>query len=165
MNRRVVLAGVGSVTLAGTAGCLGGLASGADDRRYEGYDRADLIPGRDAFPDGWEERPDLNEHFVVYGGPDGRVFVGLDAAVMPDADAARAAYDETRSRMPRPEDHDLADEAFWDELEGEYALTVFRHSNAIGQAFGLRQSKDGVVPDRDRSHRYADVMFGHWQDL
>lgn len=151
------------MTVAGAAGCLGG-ATG-DDTRYGGYERADLIPGVDVFPDGWEERPDLNENFVVYGSGDGTAFVGLDAEVMPDADAAAATFSETKSGMRRPEDHELADEAFWDEIDGEYALTVFRHSNALGQAFALRGAGEDVEPDRERSHRYAGEMYEHWQGL
>lgn len=150
--------------LAATAGCLGS-PTGASGPRYRGYDRADLIPGADAFPDGWTERPGLNEKYVVYGGPEDRIFVGMDADVMPDVDAATAAFGETRSRMRRPEEHDLAAAAFWDEVDGEYALTVFRHSNALGQTFALREREGEVVPDRERSHRYAEAMYRHWQGL
>ena len=163
VDRRTVLAGIGGVAVLGTAGCLGSVTGSGP--RYSGYERKDLIPGAETFPDGWEERPDLNENFVVFGGPGDRVFVGLDADVLPDVDAAVAAFTETKSRMRRPEPHPLADQAFWDEVEGEYALTVFRHSNALGQAFALRESDSGVVPDRTRSQDYAERMYHHWQGL
>lgn len=163
MNRRRLLAGIGFLAITSATGCLGS-GTGADPR-YRGYERADLIPGVEVFPDGWEERPELNENFVVFAGPEDRFFVGLDADVLPDVDAASAAFSETRSGMRRPEDHALAEEAFWDEIDGEYALTVFRHSNALGQAFALKHSEEGVEPDRERSHRYAEKMYGHWQGL
>ena len=163
-SRRKILAGLGTVAVAATAGCLGSL-SGAAGPRYRDYERAELIPGADAFPEGWAERPELNENYVVFGGPEDRAFVGLDAEVFPDVDAATAAFSETRSGMRRPEDHALADEAFWDEVDGEYALTVFRHSNALGQTFALKETKQEVLPDRTRSHRYAEAMYRHWQGL
>lgn len=154
---------MGSVAIVATTGCLGGSSGG--DPLYGGYEREDLIPGVDAFPDGWEERHDLNEDYVVYGGPDGRVFVGLDAEVLPDVDAASAAFSETRDGMRRPEVHSLGDEAFWDEVDGDYALTVFRHSNALGQTFALRDTGEEVEPDRSRSQRFAEEMYQHWQRL
>lgn len=162
-DRRTVLAGIGSVAIVATAGCLD--SSAAAEPRYGGHEREELIPGADAFPEGWTARPELNESYEVFGGPDDRAFVGLDAEVLPEPDAASAAFSETRSRMRRPEDHALADEAFWDEVDGEYALTVFRHSNAIGQTFALRDTGEAVVPDRERSHEYAETMYQHWRQL
>lgn len=156
--------GLGTVVAAATAGCLARL-SGAASPRYRGHERSELIPGADAFPEGWEERPELNENYVFFAGPDERAFVGLDAEVFPDVDSATAAFSETRSGMRRPEDHALADEAFWDEVDGEYALTVFRHSNALGQTFALKDTGKEVVPDRTRSQRYAEAMYRHWQGL
>ena len=161
--RRSVLGGAGLLAAVATAGCLGSLRT--DGKRYAGHDRADLLIGLDAFPDGWEERPDLNEEYRVFGDAAGDVFVGLDAAVLPAAAAAETAFEEAEAGMADPESYALADEAFRAAVDDEYAITVFRHSNAVGQAFGLRRSGESVLPDGDRSLRYAEAMFTHWMGL
>ena len=163
VDRRTVLGGAGLLALATTAGCVGSL--GTDGRRYAGHDRADLLLGVEAFPDGWEERPDLNDSYDVFGDAAGDVFVGLDAAVLADAGAAESTFEEARAGMSGSESHALADEAFLAAVDGEYAITVFRHSNAVGQSFGLRRSGKSILPDRERSKRYAEAMYSHWLGL
>lgn len=148
---------------ASASGCLGSITGGAD--RYAGYTRVDLIPGIDVFPDDWREYPGMNDDYDVYGNADETIFVGFDARVFDGDEDVDEEWETLQQKYRDPQEYDLAGEAFWAEYQDEVAVVFFRHSNAFGSTFAVRQSGLEAVPDRGRALDYAEVQFEHWRDL
>lgn len=163
MDRREALLGGGIGLSIAVSGCLGSILQ--NNKRYSDYDREDLLLGPEAFPSGWKKFPEMNEDYIIYGTQEEDIFVGLDAGIHEDRSATKETFNDIKSRYPEAEEYELADECFWVEPNDEYALVMFRHSNAGGAVLGIRQSGFEAVPDRARAIEYANDMFEHWADL
>lgn len=164
MNRRTALTGCGTI-IASLSGCVGSDGGNGEESgpEYEEGDRDGMVLTIDAFPDGWTRDDDFNENFdASYLSEDESVVVLARVEIEDSVDAAKESFESSESGTRDPQDYDIGDEAFWDTRNDEYAATVFRHSNAVGQVAALRESGTEVVPDQSRSQEYAQKMFEQW---
>lgn len=165
-SRRQVLATtaatIGSIGLTGCSGILGGLSG----PNYETDQKEEMLLSIDSFPDGWVRNDEINDNFDAgYTSEDESIVVLMSVEVSEEVSGAEDRFKTAKSGMSEPNDYELADEAFWATRNEEVASTLFRHSNAVGQSLGLRESGIDVVPDQSRSQDYARKMFSHWQDM
>lgn len=180
MNRRHLLFGSGVTLSAVLAGCIGGDGNTGDSEEdngenenggdgsteplYNEGDHKDLLLTLDDFPEGWTRDDELNENFdAVFLNDDRTILVMPLVEIEPDIEAAKENYQQSIAGTRDPQDYPLGDEAFWDTRNDEIAVTLFRHSNAVGQVAALRESGMEVVPDQSRSQQYAEAMFKHWE--
>jgi len=129
---------------------------------YSEDDREEMIPSGDIFPEGWGE-VDNEDWEAAYNNEDGTIFVLFDVAIANTVEEAKQGFERLRQRYD-PNEYPVADEGFWAE-RADNARTIFRHSNAIGQAAAGRESNFEIVPDPGRSQRYAEEMYARWQAL
>lgn len=117
----------------------------------------------DDFPDGWVRDDQVNENFDgVFLNEDETIVVLTAVQVLEDVSTAEDEFQNSRSGFRDPQDYDLGDEAFWDTRNEELAFTIFRASNAMGQAASLRQSGMETQPDTQRAQNYAETMYDNY---
>lgn len=161
MYRRSYLALGLTASLAGCSDVVGGFL---ESKEYEQSDEPRMIPGLEIFPPGWIRDDEFNDNFdAVFMSEDEDVIVMMSADVHEKIEDAKNRFDRAKERSDSNE-FTLADEAIWAD-RGDNALAIFRHSNAIGQSLGARESGLNLVPDVGRATQYADEMYAHWQDL
>lgn len=130
---------------------------------YDPSQKPDMIPPIGLFPDSWRRNDEINEDFdAVYFNEDQSVVVFFVVRVGEQVAGARGAFDDLKSRYRDPQSIDIGDEAFWDTRES-VATTIFRHSNAIGESWAVRESGANNEPDVTRSHKYAFETYDYWQ--
>lgn len=131
---------------------------------YDESDKEDMLLGVEAFPDGWKE-VDLEENWdAAFSNESETIAVLLSIEVLPTVEDAKGSYDSAEESF-QTNDYTLGDEAFWTDRP-DNSRTIFRHSNAIGQAVGTRELSNGeVVPDSLRAQDAASKMFERWQSI
>lgn len=129
---------------------------------YDPSDKDRMIPPLDVFPDGWVEQ-DSEEWDGAFSNEEETIAVLMAVRVAETVEDAKARYQDALARSDSNE-YSLADEAFWTE-RADNARATFRHSNALGQCVGARQSGVNLVPDIGRAQHYAEEMFDHWQTI
>lgn len=164
MHRREYL-GVGVLVSVLLAGCQRAVLRDSEpEPRYEEPDEEAMVLTLEAFPDGWNRRsPESDDWDAKFTPEDENREVLVSVDVFETIDDAEAAFEAVQHRY-RPREYDLADEAFWGEL-ADYAVTVLRHSNAVGTTAAGRRSGLRLVPDRIRAIDYAEALYERWQRL
>jgi len=161
LNRRRYLAMAGATIAGGLAGCSSITGGGPE---YESDQREGMLLSVDAFPDGWVRK--VNDNFdAMFTNEDESIAVLLAVEIFDEVSGAEDRMETSRAGVSEPTDYPIADEAFWATRNEQIACTIFRHSNAVGQACALRESGIEVVPDQARSQDYAGMMYEHWEDL
>lgn len=167
LTRRRCLTVSGATVLAGLAGCSSitgdGGSSGPD---YESGQKEELLLTLDAFPDGWSRDDDLNDNFdAVFLSEDESIIVLVSVEIFDDVAGAEDRIETARAGVSDPNDYPIADEAFWATQNDQFAATMFRDSNAVGQVGAMRESGAEVIPDQTRSQQYAETMYENWEDV
>lgn len=165
MERRKYLATVGA-TVSGfaLAGCSDGNGGDSDSGpEYAQGDKESMLLSVDAFPDGWTRNDEINENFdAVFANEDQSIIVLIKVEIFDEVAGAEDRMETARAGVSEPNDYPIADNAFWATRNDQIACTLFRHSNAVGQACATRESGTEVVPDQSRSQDYAETMFEQW---
>lgn len=162
MDRRTYLTTmavtVGSVGFAGCSGML-------EEPQYEEGSKEDLLLEVDAFPNDWHRDDEINENFdACFTNEDESIIVLLSVEIEEGIEEAEKSFESSKSGFRDPQEIDIGEEAFWDTQNDEVAFTIFRHSNALGQAVAARQSGMDINPDQSRSQKYAREMYDNWQE-
>jgi len=127
---------------------------------------ADLTLSESDFPEGWTRDDSLNDNFdagFINGDQTGVVLNSIELGTT--VAQAKSGFETTKANFGDLNDVSLGDESFW-ALRGEqYAATVVRDSNVIGQTAAVTQSGEELVPDEERAQTYAQVMVENWQAL
>lgn len=167
LNRRGYLAMAGATVASGLAGCSSITGDGGGSGpEYETDQKEEMLLSVDAFPDGWVRNDGLNDNFdAVFANDDESIIVLISVEIGEDAGEAKDSYESSESGFSNTNEIDIGNEAFWSTRNEEIAYTIFRHSNAIGQAAALRESGTEVQPDQSRSQQYARELYEHWQEL
>lgn len=131
--------------------------------QYTASDKPQMLLTVRDFPSDWHKMPDdYNPNFdVEFANEDESILVLVDIDIAESVESAKEIYDRSRAGTRDPQEYDIGDEAFWAEQQ-DLARTIFRHSNAVGEAVALRESGTRVVPDPQRSQDYARKMFQKW---
>ena len=185
LNRRRYLTAIGAtasaLTLAGCSSSGNGSGDGPNDSNstdtptntptdtgpeYDQGSKEEMLLSVNSFPDGWVRNDDINENFdAVFTNEDESIVVLTTVEIFEDVAGAEDRMETARAGVSEPNDYPIADNAFWATRNEEIACTLFRHSNAVGQACAVRESGSEVVPDQARSQDYATALFEHWQTL
>jgi len=130
--------------------------------QYSQNSKEDMLLSVSAFPEGWFRNDGLNEEFdAIFLSADESIIVLTTVEIFDDIEGAENRIETAQAGVSEPNDYPIADEAFW-AVQNELACTMFRHSNAVGQACAVRESGADVVPDQQRSQQYAQEMFDQW---
>lgn len=176
VNRRELLLGSGVAVTTALAGCFGGNSNSGDTRpQYHEDDHEAMLLSIDDFPDGWARDDEVNDNFdAVFRNEDETITVLPIVEIEADEAAAQDNFEDSKSgtrdysiedEAVCPVDYNIGDEASWDTRNNEMAITLFRHSNAVGQVAATRQSRTEVQPDQARSQTYTMTMFEGWEDV
>ncbi|MDL0140305.1 hypothetical protein PNP85_12410 [Halobacterium salinarum] len=164
-DRRRFLATTAAVGSIGLAGCLG-VISGSSSPKYESDQKEEMLLSVDAFPSGWKRNDELNENFDgVFMSEDESLVVLLSIEVYEEVGQAKESHETSESGFSDTNEIDIGNEAFWTTRNDEIAYTIFRHSNALGQAAAIQESGVSLQPDQSRSQKYAREMYSHWEEL
>ena len=164
VNRRRMLIGSGVALTSTFAGCTSSFSS--DEPEYNEDDHEDLLLSIEAFPEDWNRDDEVNDNFdAVFLNKDETIVVFASVEIDEDIDDAEKRFENAESSTRDPIDYDIGDEAFWDTRNNEIAITVFRHSNAVGQVAAMRQSGMEINPDQSRSQEYARKMYDNWRNI
>ena len=165
LNRRRYLVVAGATVGSGLAGCSS-IPGGGGGPEYESDQKEEMLLSVDAFPDGWVRNDEMNENFDAgFTNEDESVLVLIKVEIFDEISEAKDRMETARAGVSDPNDYPIADDAFWATQNDEFAATLFRHSNGVGQSAAVRESGREVVPDQQRSQEYAETMYEHWQDL
>lgn len=160
MDRRAFLTTIGATTAMALAGC-----TGEDSYLYEGYDRADLIPGLQVLPDGWQEaEDDSDREFEFFRNEDNTKSAGFDAEVHDTSAKAADALKKLRSQYMDNRDYELGERSFWTEYDDTLAVVAWQHSNALGMVVATGQQGTGFVPDRETAFDTAEKTLDFWKN-
>lgn len=167
-NRRrylsTALTTTAGLSLAGCSDILGGDGDGGP--QYESEQREAMLLTVDDFPSGWQRNDELNDNFdAIFLNGDGSIVVMTMVEISEEVSAAKDRMENARAGVSDPNEYTIGDDSFWATRNNEIACTIFRHSNAVGQACALRESGAEVVPDQSRSQDYATTMYNQWQEL
>jgi hypothetical protein len=175
-------------TLAGVslAGCLGGDDDETDDATptqtstptatatpakpgeypADEVQPADLTLAESDFPENWTRDDSLNDDFDAAFINGDQTSVVLNSIELGATVAqAKSGFETTKANFGELNDVALGDEAFWAFRGEQYAATVVRDSNVIGQTAAVTQSGEELTPDEQRAQTYAQVMVENWQSL
>lgn len=160
MKRRNFIA---SVALASTAGCSS--IESLTGPKYEDVNEQDMYLDESDFPDNWKKFPEINEEYTIYGTEVDRIYVGQDIAIYDSEKDAQNSFKKMEQSFQDLNYYELASDAFWVLTEDDFAIFIFRDSNALGQVVAIKQSGLEAQPDRQRAINYAEMMHEHWQTL
>jgi len=139
-----------------------------DEPLYEIGAQGDLLLSVDAFPEGWEQiemaNSDDTTAEATFSNADGTLSVYMSASILDSVAGTKEAFERYKSRFREPQELETGDESFWDTREDQ-ALTVFRHSNALGEVRAARITREGQEPNISRSQNYALDLYNHWQSV
>ncbi|UHQ98665.1 hypothetical protein HYG81_22090 (plasmid) [Natrinema zhouii] len=176
MNRRELLLGSGVTVATALAGCSGSNTSSGDtEPQYHEDDHEAMLLSIDDFPDGWTRDDEVSDDFdAAFLNEDETITVLPLVEIEADETAAQDTFEDSKSSTRDysiedeavcPVDYNIGDEASWDTRNDEMAITLFRHSNAVGQVAATRQYRTEVQPDQAHSQTYTTTMFEGWKNV
>lgn len=162
VNRREIMATIGTVGTVSIAGC----SSVLESEEYEQGDKESLLPdevGEDWPDQDLEPNHDINDDYErVWTTPDENLAIMMGVNIYDSVSTAEDAFEKAEATAKEAKDYPMADEAYISD-DGETATCVFRHSNALGEILAARRSGSEFQPDRARATEYAEHLFQYWQ--